>query len=66
MLNPVANWSNSSLILLFWFIACGAVLLRGSVGKDLLIGSASRTLCNEDTRYFTIETELLAIAWLVK
>lgn len=46
--------------------AIGAVLSQGPVGKDLPIAFASRTLCNAETKYSTIERELLAIVWAVK
>lgn len=46
--------------------AIGAVLSQGPIGKDLPIGYASRTLCNAETKYSTIERELLAIVWAVK
>lgn len=46
--------------------AIGAVLSQGPVGKDLPIAYASRTLCNAETKYSTIERELLAIVWAVK
>lgn len=46
--------------------AIGAVLSQGPIGKDLPIAYASRTLCNAETKYSTIERELLAIVWAVK
>lgn len=46
--------------------AIGAILSQGPVGKDLPIAYASRTLCSAETRYSTIERELLAIVWAVK
>jgi len=46
--------------------AIGAVLSQGPVGKDLPIAYASRTLCSAETKYSTIERELLAIVWAVK
>ena len=46
--------------------AIGAVLSQGPIGKDLPIAYASRTLCQAETRYSTIERELLAIVWAVK
>lgn len=46
--------------------AIGAVLSQGPVNKDLPIAYASRTLCSAETKYSTIERELLAIVWAVK
>ncbi|XP_072384610.1 uncharacterized protein [Diabrotica undecimpunctata] len=46
--------------------AIGAVLSQGPIGKDLPIAYASRTLCGAETKYSTIERELLAIVWAVK
>lgn len=46
--------------------AIGAVLSQGHIGKDLPIAFASRTLCGAETKYSTIERELLAIVWAVK
>lgn len=46
--------------------AIGAVLSQGPIGKDLPIAYASRTLCNAEAKYSTIERELLAIVWSVK
>lgn len=46
--------------------AIGAVLSQGEIGKDLPIAYASRTLNKAETRYSTIERELLAIVWSVK
>ena len=46
--------------------AIGAVLSQGPIGKDLPIAFASRTLCSAETKYSTIERELLAIVWAVK
>ena len=46
--------------------AIGAVLSQGPIGKDLPIAYASRTLCSAETKYSTIERELLAIVWAVK
>jgi hypothetical protein len=43
--------------------AIGAVLSQGSIGKDLPIAYASRTLNNAERNYPTIEKELLAIVW---
>ena len=41
--------------------AIGAILSQGPIGKDLPIAYASRTLCPAETKYSTIERELLAI-----
>lgn len=46
--------------------AIGAVLSQGPIGKDLPIAYASRTLCSAESKYSTIERELLAIVWSVK
>ena len=46
--------------------AIGAILSQGPIGKDLPIAFASRTLCSAETKYSTIERELLAIVWAVK
>lgn len=46
--------------------ALGAVLSQGNVGNDLPICYASRTLNDCETRYSTIEKELLAIVWATK
>lgn len=46
--------------------AIGAVLSQGPISKDLPIAYASRTLCSAETKYSTIERELLAIVWAVK
>lgn len=46
--------------------AIGAVLSQGPIGKDLPIAFASRTLCKAESKYSTIERELLAIVWAVK
>ena len=46
--------------------AAGAVLSQGPIGRDLPISYASRTLNPAETRYSTIERELLAIVWAVK
>ncbi|PNF18074.1 hypothetical protein B7P43_G03322 [Cryptotermes secundus] len=43
--------------------AIGAVLSQGSIGKDLPIAYASRTLNSAEKNYPTIEKELLAIVW---
>lgn len=47
-------------------VAIGAVLSQGSVGSDKPIAYASRTLSETESRYSTIEKELLAIIWAVK
>lgn len=47
-------------------VALGAVLSQGSVGSDKPVAYASRTLSDTETRYSTIEKELLAIVWAVK
>lgn len=46
--------------------AIGAVLSQGSPPQDRPIAYASRTLNQSETRYSTIEKELLAIVWAVK
>lgn len=46
--------------------AIGAVLSQGPVKNSLPIAYASRTLNPAETRYSTIERELLAIVWAVK
>ena len=43
--------------------ALGAVLSQGEIGEDLPIAYGSRTLNPAETRYSTIERELLAIVW---
>lgn len=47
-------------------VALGAVLSQGTVGSDKPVAYASRTLSDTETRYSTIEKELLAIIWAVK
>lgn len=47
-------------------VALGAVLSQGPVGSDKPIAYASRTLSDTESRYSTIERELLAIVWAVK
>lgn len=46
--------------------AIGAVLSQGPIGSDKPIAYASRTLNDAETRYSTIEKELLAIVWATK
>lgn len=46
--------------------ALGAVLSQGPVGSDKPIAYASRTLNQSETKYSTIEKELLAIVWACK
>ncbi|CAH2228131.1 jg21785, partial [Pararge aegeria aegeria] len=47
-------------------VALGAVLSQGAIGSDRPIAYASRTLSDTESRYSTIERELLAIVWAVK
>lgn len=47
-------------------VALGAVLSQGQIGSDKPIAYASRTLSDTETRYSTIERELLAIIWATK
>ncbi|CAF4830615.1 unnamed protein product [Pieris macdunnoughi] len=47
-------------------VALGAVLSQGQIGSDKPIAFASRTLNEAETRYSTIERELLAIVWATK
>lgn len=47
-------------------VALGAVLSQGLIGSDKPIAYASRTLSDTESRYSTIERELLAIIWAVK
>ncbi|KXZ75892.1 hypothetical protein TcasGA2_TC031012 [Tribolium castaneum] len=46
--------------------AIGAVLSQGTIGSDLLVAFASRTLNEHEVNYSTIEKELLAIVWATK
>lgn len=46
--------------------ALGAVLSQGPIGSDRPIAYASRSLNPAETRYSTIEKELLAIIWAIK
>lgn len=46
--------------------AIGAVLSQGIVGSDKPIAFASRKLSDTESRYSTIEKELLAVVWAVK
>lgn len=47
-------------------VALGAVLSQGKIGSDKPIAYASRTLSDTESRYSTIERELLAIIWATK
>ncbi|CAK1583893.1 unnamed protein product [Parnassius mnemosyne] len=47
-------------------IALGAVLSQGPIGSDRPVAYASRTLSDTESRYSTIERELLAVIWAVK
>lgn len=46
--------------------AIGAVLSQGPIGSDKPVAYASRTLSDTESRYSTIEKELLAVIWAVK
>ncbi|XP_050505429.1 uncharacterized protein LOC126883802 [Diabrotica virgifera virgifera] len=46
--------------------AIGAVLSQGPVGSDKPIAFASRTLNETETKYSTIEKEMLAMVWATK
>lgn len=46
--------------------AIGGVLSQGPIGSDKPIAYASRTLNDSETKYSTIEKELLAIVWVTK
>lgn len=46
--------------------AIGAVLSQGAIGSDKPVAYASRTLSDTETKYSTIEKELLAVIWAVK
>lgn len=46
--------------------AIGAVLSQGEIPQDRPVAYASRTLNDTETRYSTIEKELLAIIWACK
>lgn len=47
-------------------VSIGSVLSQGQVGSDRPVAYASRTLSETESRYSTIEKELLAIIWSVK
>lgn len=47
-------------------VAIGAVLSQGTIPSDKPVAYASRTLNETETRYSTIEKELLAIVWACK
>lgn len=47
-------------------VALGAVLSQGQIGSDKPVAYASRTLSETESRYSTIERELLAIIWSTK
>lgn len=47
-------------------VAIGGILSQGTIGSDLPICYASRTLTKTEGNYSTIEKELLAIVWTIK
>lgn len=47
-------------------VALGAILSQGSIGSDLPIAYASRTLNESEQNYSTVEKELLAIVYATK
>lgn len=47
-------------------VALGAILSQGAIGSDKPIAFASRTLNESESKYSTIEKELLAIVWACK
>lgn len=47
-------------------VAIGSVLSQGTIGSDLPVAYASRTLNTHEQNYSTTEKELLAIVWSVK
>lgn len=47
-------------------LAIGAVLSQGNIGSDKPVACASRTLNESESKYSTIEKELLAIVWACK
>lgn len=46
--------------------AIGGVLSQGTIGQDLPMAYASRTLNKTERNYSTIERELLGIIWTVQ